>query len=567
MFFGSFQIQDFNDRGQFIFRSSLANDSLQRVVGDGFWVVREEAVQHVASSQSVLAGVDETIQWASHASLNDIGGVALSAETVDGQQAIYVEASDGFEAVVRTGGVAPGAKLAYVRFDDLQITNDRSVIFSAELEANDAHLSRGSGIWTIEEGKLTPIVYSGQEILGGEMLDSLSANFDMTADPSGIVAYSTLSPQPDDARAGASIWSYRDGASKRLAKAGDPAPGTGQAFARGASVSGIDVAPDGRILFSFGIDGHSSSNGIWKMTDDGIEKVAITGESVVGGQATINGLYEAAFAGRDEVALRAELNFSPPMSEFVSAALIERNGEFSTALQRGEPLPDPDDAYWDLLFYDFEFNDRGMIAFSDWVAEFGTSIRHSNRLTIGLGEATRVVLQSGDALDIGLGDIRIVDSIWDFQFNNAAQLAVVARFTDGSSAVLLSEPLEVPEPSSLALAAMLTAAIIAARAHRSVRRRKKLAPALVGVCTKLRDACHPRRVTLSALAKGLKIGIIALGVATATPSAKAQSSAFRTLAVTGQPAPGTDAEFVRFFDIEDFNDRGHVAFRSELPDD
>ncbi|MEM9656772.1 MAG: hypothetical protein AAF961_00290 [Planctomycetota bacterium] len=390
-----------------------------------------------------------------------------------------MEGDDGLYAVVRTGDLAPGAGLAYTQLWTLQLTKDGDVVFSARLDGVESN----SGIWTTAVDGLAPIVIAGQVDADGDVVHPYHPTFRMAANRSGDVAYVTYSRHADSDSPVESLWKYSDGASQRLLQSGDPAPGSGGVFTRAPRYRDLNLSPEGQILFAFQFESPDSAGpphaeGLWRTTSDGIRAVASRGEPVASTGTELAGYADPHFVCQDQIAFQAVFYPGSPDRDPVTTPLVESDGKLSLALRPGEPIPDFADAYWDLLFFDFDFNDRGVIAFSDWDAELGASSYRGNRLSIALGDASRVVLQAGDEISIGPDDVRILASIGDLKINDSGQLAVIAHFTDGWTAVLVSEPLVVPEPSTLGIAALFSMVVMCSPAQR--RRRGTLSKQACG---------------------------------------------------------------------------------------
>ncbi len=129
------------------------------------------------------------------------------------------------------------------------------------------------------------------------------------------------------------------------------------------------------------------------------------------------------------------------------------------------------------------------------------------------------------------------------------QLAFSASFTDGSSGVFVSNRVAVPEPSALALAAAGFALCIVRRQRRA------------------HHNCQ-NSVRTTDVRRQLSI-ILALGVSAtffvAAPMA-APAAAVRTVALSGQQAPGTPsgASYLSFIANPVLNDAGQTAFIAAL---
>src|SRR5262249_3118000 len=152
----------------------------------------------------------------------------------------------------------------------------------------------------------------------------------------------------------------------------------------------------------------------------------------------------------------------------------DSSGTLTLIAREGAQAPGtPDGVNFPGNFQDFGnpgLNDSGQTAFSAGLT--GAGVDASNDNGIWATDRTGVlqlIVREGDVLEVAPGQFRTVATAFfrphdlfgtSEGFNNLGQVAFVANFTDGSSGIFVSDAVAVPEPQSIAIAAIGAACLI-----------------------------------------------------------------------------------------------------------
>ena len=448
---------DFNDAGHVAFTATFATADLPLEFMNGAWVNRGNGLEHIASSQRVLAGTSETIDWVSDVLINDTGNVAISVRNTDASSSIFSEEDEDLHFIAKTGQVAPGTSQEFEAFIPLAFTNDRNVILGGLLV--DETSSFDGGVWINDAGTLTPIAFSGQELANGEVISHLGTQYGIAANRVGDLAFGTISTQSGCNDSVSSYWKYRDGQLTRVLQTGDIAPGTDLPFEAMVRSPRIDINREGGIAFPFRTSDSINVSGIWKESTNGLVEVVLTDDFIPDAEATVTTVW-----GRTQINARGDVAFAGGLTPGTHrldtdlATFVEMDGELRTIVREGQPIAEYDLVSGHPAFANIQLNDQGMVAFSARIAGITASnFGLSNSLWIDVDGAPRLVLAPGNEVEVGLNDTRTFQFVRDFRLNNLGQVAFVAEFADRTSAILVSNPIVVPEPDTL-LAAWLAIA-------------------------------------------------------------------------------------------------------------
>jgi hypothetical protein len=172
------------------------------------------------------------------------------------------------------------------------------------------------------------------------------------------------------------------------------------------------------------------------------------------------------------------------------AVMANRGGVLDWVAKHGDQIPGlPAGTTFDMnrTLYGLAMNDAGQLAF--W-----SDVRYPDSGVLGQGiflanadGAIEMLAATGDLIDVGAGDMRTIETFSFYggstagggprSLNNRGQVALRARFTDGTQAILVT----VPEPSSAA--AMIVAGMLLAHVVRLPSRRES-APGGLGKRTR-----------------------------------------------------------------------------------
>lgn len=354
---------------------------------------------------------------------------------------------NGRQLVARAGREAPGAGKG-VLFSENQFTSgvafhapavDRhgNVVFVANLRGTDVSELNSRGVWFAPAKSDQPVMVArqGDFLATGSSVQYQGVSIDPTIANGRIAFHSTMyGPPPRDGTGNVAVRSDSERFDAIVAGPPDALKIFAATLTRptsAASFSGFGApVMNGRgdVLFqaSLAFDGQQEMVGsLWAASQAGRRLLVTEGDAAPGSAAGV------VFG-----------NFSSP-------SVNDTGGFAFVGDLRGAGVS--------------ESNDRGI-----WVGSIGTDLDDGAANALS---PLRLVVREGDVLDLGDGLSRTVRSIEMIQgsnggenggasgFNHLGELAFVARFTDGSNAVIIA----VPEPAATML---LLSAILLARPRR-----------------------------------------------------------------------------------------------------
>ncbi len=245
----------------------------------------------------------------------------------------------------------------------------------------------------------------------------------------------------------------------------------------------------------------------------------------------------------------------------------EGSGSLTMVARGGMPAPGtPSGVVYGSVLLTPVLNNAGQTAFEAALTGSGVdSTNNSGIWATARNGSLQLIVRGGDLLEVAPGDVRTISGLnlvngfsldsgtgnsdgRPSGFNNLGQLAFQASFTDGTSGVFVSNRVAVPEPLA------------------------RLAAAGFALCIVLSDdvahdeLSNPVRTTVDRrlLSIALALGVNATMLVVAPMAAHA--GAVRTVALTGQQAPGTPSgvNFGGFPTAPVLNDAGQTAFRGTL---
>jgi hypothetical protein len=148
----------------------------------------------------------------------------------------------------------------------------------------------------------------------------------------------------------------------------------------------------------------------------------------------------------------------------------ERSGALSLVVREGTQAPGLLAGVTFKSFGNSALNDAGQTVFSATVAGIGVD-ETNNEGIWGTDRAgvLQLIAHKGQSIEVAPGEFRTIDGVYfdpggfsgnSDGFNNLGHLAFWAGFTDGSSGIFVSNRVAVPEPSTLALAAVAMALLV-----------------------------------------------------------------------------------------------------------
>lgn len=474
-----------NENGEVAFRTTLGRDGVGFSNGNAIYSDGGQAgLRLVARTGEQVPGLPSGVLFGSNfanPNLNTTGQVAFENQlagvdvTNRTSRAIFVGSeAGGLDLVARGGDPVPGMPgFDYGFYLGGNLLNSSGVVGFVADVLGPGTTSRNLGaLFTKETGRPARlIVREGDAIPGSLPGEGVDVFFGTVLNESGHLAFSTILDGgiPEQR---AVVRQVDASTVEVVARTGDPAPGQspGQTYGL-VGPPGFNSRGETAFLTVIG-----TRDGVTYGDSDGVASLIALEDDLAPGQPA--GVRYQSFNqvgdqmvinSKGDIAFRARLDgFEDPLFR-PSAIFVHSEGVTKPILSGGDPLPDrPSLTYSDTLTPP-AINAAGQVALLATLRgpDVGASL---NRAIVGLDRSgqLRTVVREGDAIDVsndpGDPDLRILQSI-SFHggygnddgrasaFNDLGQIAFIARFTDGSSGVFVSDVLTIPEPDAAAVAA------------------------------------------------------------------------------------------------------------------
>jgi hypothetical protein len=283
------------------------------------------------------------------------------------------------------------------------------------------------------------------------------------------------------------LWKFGDAEPQMIARSLGPAAGLGR-FHYNLYEPSINDA--GQVAFTASIAEQGSPQqyggvGLWTMDGAGLNQRLASGDPIPGGQGeyfsylfppVINRAGELAFAANHEggVADSGIWKLTPAGATAVALA--------------GQPAPGGGQFASHGFSFEPAINARGQVAFL--AHGIGGQFNASGLWARDSDGVLKCIARPGELLEVKPGDLRTIASV-DFAggsgledgrragLNDRGQIAFVAKFTDGTSGIFISNAVAVPEPEGVLLA--LAASVFAMRNRRPFLRTRHDADSSAGL--------------------------------------------------------------------------------------
>lgn len=488
----SFPTVSLNDAGQVALSANLIGPGVTTSNTTGTWVGTPGHLQLLVRQGDVVNSSDGPTTWpgSTHPAINAAGQVLLDGDAIG-------FGTPGDFAVAAVGGKhAPGtsATTTFIpgfvnspAFTFPVATDSGTIAFRANIVGPG--ISNTLGIWT---GPATNLALIARSIgtLPGLPPQTITTGFGRPLiNSSGSVAFAAgFGPLPTSTT-GVGIWTETAGNLTPVVKEGDAAP----TFPAGStfnnltnSISYLDYSDAGQVGFFANVIGpgvSATAGGIWTAGPTGIVPVLLDGAQAPG---LPSGFTVGLRGGVQTLTLPPPMFFNHTGSVITETSLSGPGVNSGFAVWAGAPnnlksiyyvgqqavgFPDgvtydglqPTPTSWPIFPV---LNDLGQVAFFSRVSTSARGIWATDREGV-----LHLVVKKGDLLEVTPGDFRTVNLL-SFTgtgsssggrptgLNNKGQIAFWASFTDGSSGVFISNAVAVPEPGTLALAAIGCAVVI-----------------------------------------------------------------------------------------------------------
>ncbi len=484
--FHSFEAADINGKGQVAFVANLTPNSggVNADNDNGIWSEGDGSLGLIAREGTQAPGPPAGVKYGglypfARPVINDAGKVAFWSGLQTGAGGVEADTNIGIwsgdetalELVARAGDQIPGAPsgVNFAHSLAVPILNE-----SGQTATND----RRTIVYT-KAGVTTVVASYGQTAPGmqGASFTELAHLQSMGFNDNAQVAFVGRAGDDVDDYTNIGLWSDRSGALELLVKGGDDVPDIDGAYF--SNFNKLAFNNQGHVAFAGIMDGPVRTGGIWSDAGGSLRNIALGGTHAPGTAAEtvfLGDLDEKhiEFNQLGQILFGAYLLFgSGDVDAYNDEGIwLDRSGALEMIVRMGSPAPgvSPSNLFDGVVGY--VMNDYGQIAFTAYLEDGKTGLWALDR-----SNAMHLVALVGSQLEVNPGDFRTVLAIeianshgsadtGRTSINNLGQIAFYAQFTDGSEGIFVSNLVAVPEPCSMALFALFSAAMF-----RPLRRR------------------------------------------------------------------------------------------------
>jgi len=377
--------------------------------------------------------------------LNDLGHVAYRVR-VGGSDGYWSNRTGSVQLIVKEGDPAPGSvppgNFSNLNASRIYLNNSDHIAF------NDSDLD---GVWSESTGSIQLVAGAGNPspppigpILNVPMLEYNNNGY------CALVGDHDAPILNDN-----SVFSDRSGSLQKVIGAGDPVPGGGTLTSAMHPVSDIRFNNQNRLALEGWVEQIISSvqtNRVGIFTEDAGGTIRLVAKQTVP-LPDGNPAADVALLALDDQGM---LFYEGNDSLFV----YDTNANTNTLLlAKGAPAPETTSTF---SYFNpaVKTNALGQLAFRAHLTDGNDGFWIEQ--TPGMGDYKLIVLE-GQSVEVGPGDFRIVDQIdlnYTQFFNDAGQYAYQVDFFDDTEAIFRGV---IPEPATLALLGLGTAALVARR--------------------------------------------------------------------------------------------------------
>lgn len=462
--FGWLSTPTINSRGEVGFSTTL--ESTTGAITRASYVWRDLGLEKIAQAGDDAPGTDLRFGFFNRVALDNTGRATLIAS---------LESSGGSEQA-GVWSKAPGGALK-IQSRSPELIDGMSVRYNGHDSGHPVNTQGDYGIfgWT-EDG----IAWARPTVAGAELFYTGMDAPGIAAVVSNRYARPTLGNEGSsalfaevvgegiNATNNGGIWSDSRGLGwELLAREGDEAPGVGLAQFDRLNAPGVSGRGETVISATLRGDGITSENdsGVWLHAADGsLALLAREGDLGADGETLLGGIGEVLMNEAGDLAFRSYIG------QERDGALWSRtsDGVWALVAKDGQMAPGTDaffgaEGSFAFNLGGYSMNDRGQVAFTASLLGEGISSANDRGLWAQNADGElELIIREGDTIDVSLSgegtDLRTVDRLiviatggssnngWPTGFNSQGQLAFTTTFTDGTSAVLVSDTVATPLP-------------------------------------------------------------------------------------------------------------------------
>jgi hypothetical protein len=489
--YGGFEGLHFNDRGEVVFSAWLPIPiATENHLNSGLWMETSNEVELIAREFDFVPGYPSNAPAHFNDFLSD-GGAADTLVVGSGDHRVVTAPlygmpstgiwsidSNGLELIAGGQLPAPGTGNLFSTFRGTTINANGNVAFLGHLY--HAGVFQDTGIWSNVNGSLELIVRAGLQAPGVTSGVKFSGVREPALNANGKIAFTAALLTDQNANNG--IWSGTPDNIGLVVLEGFQASGTfsGTVF---ESFHPAQLDADGRVLFQAtlrGSDVNSSNDvGIWLEDAGSIELVARLGNQapdlpsgVLFAELTSYSTFLYGYRQSGYMTLLASLTGPGIDSSNDQGFWAGKADNLHLVAREGESLPGLSPTVT-INSVGGRLNDAGRLMLSGRLSSrtFPDSALNDQAFWVqdSFGDL-QLIIKTGDLLEVAPGDFRQVRSFEINGFNNRGQVLFEAWFQTGSpfqtistSGLFVSNPVAVPEPSTLVLSACLTMFVVSRR--------------------------------------------------------------------------------------------------------
>jgi hypothetical protein len=476
-----------NAGGQVVFRGLLSGGGSTSATNTGVWVGTPGHLTHAARAGNAAPGTTSNFAFFDDSTwapvISDSGAIAFSTEVTGGLSStrggVWTGTPGNLALIARSADPAPGTPYYFGTPMLPAMINASGVVAFYD----DVRATAGGGVFMGET------LFSGAPL--GAWTPSATPNTQAPGTPAGVNFAGIKLPNLNDAGgvafvaqlAGSGVvtdvndqglWAGSAASPQLVARMGSQAPGTpiGTVFSvdTGSDVAfdGLTTNVNGRVAFQARLSGTgvttSNMDGIWSGAPAAATLVAREGSQAVGVPAGVS----YALLGMPLLDDDDRVTFHSMLSDGSFGIWSGKPGALAKVVRTGDAAPGIAGATFTAMG-SFVTNDVGQTVFG------GTASPGQRGLWLADADGDiELLLRYGQPFPVGDGTFKTLSQI-DFHFgdggngkhgsfNDAGQLAVLARFTDSTSGIYI---IQAPEPAGLSLV------LVGGLAVQAIRRRRR----------------------------------------------------------------------------------------------
>ena len=453
-----------DDRG--IYSSGSGSGSLAELAREGTQVPNASAGVVFSDFESGFNVLNDSGQSAFVA---DLRGTGVGNSNNSG---VYGSRFGRLEQIARTGDQAPGVTpgVVFTRFGGwLAINASGQTAFMADLTGGFPN----SGIFSEGSGTLAMVAHTGDEVPDSDPDISFGSFSFPSINASGKTAFRASLSGPGINDSG--IYSDRHGELEQIAQTGGQVPNATSGTVFSSIGHNPTINASGEIVFVASLSGESinlnNSRGIYSDRSGTLTEVVRAGDHAPNADPGVvfssAGFGFPAHNASGQIAFRSNLLGAGVDATNNAAIYIGGSATLTQIAREGNQAPDADPGVLlGDLWEEPLLNALGQTAFETILT--GKDVRDWNDVGIYAtdidGDLVEII-REGKQIDVNedplITDLRTVRTLSLFSsisdggghrsgFNDKGQIAFVARFTDDSEGIFLSNLVAVPEPSNLA---------------------------------------------------------------------------------------------------------------------